>query len=281
MSIALSPVPMPRPMMFGLRTLLEREPLFAALGLILLLAMVPTGIAGLLDPRTVGGVNVWVKPLKFEAALGVYLLTLAFFAAWLPQGTLQRRWYVIYAWVVVAAVVLEMIWIGGAAAFGIASHFNASSPFMAAVYPVMGAMAVTLTTATLVYGFQIARSEAPISPALRASVVSGLVLTFVLTVVVAGYMSAGSSHLVGAAPGADVGAMPFFGWAREAGDLRVAHFFATHAMHVLPLAGLASASVFGGRAQAPVHVASLLYAGFVGFLLLQAVRGEPFLPMIG
>ena len=62
-------------------------------------------------------------------------------------------------------------------------------------------------------------------------------LTFVLTVPIAGTLAQMPGHFVGTpVTGA---AVPVFGWSREVGDLRTAHFLATHAMHFLPLAGLA------------------------------------------
>src|SRR5262245_24318262 len=81
--------------------------------------MLATLVAMALDERTLLGVNVWLKPLRFEVALTVYLATLAWFAGWLPQGVTTTRWYRIYSACVVWATAAEMIWIGGAASLGI------------------------------------------------------------------------------------------------------------------------------------------------------------------
>ena len=62
---------------FERAALLRREPVPAALGLLLLAAAVPTLIGLALDGRTIGGVSVWMKPLKFQVSLGVHLLTVA------------------------------------------------------------------------------------------------------------------------------------------------------------------------------------------------------------
>jgi hypothetical protein len=76
----------------------------------------------------------------------------------------------------------------------------------------------------------------------------------------------------------DAGGMWLMGWSRDGGDLRVAHFFATHAMHVVPLAALGCSMVFGREARAPVHVAALAYIGLVALTFIQALMGQPFLP---
>ncbi|MGY6707507.1 MAG: hypothetical protein ACXIVF_04190, partial [Rhizobiaceae bacterium] len=42
------------------------EPVYAATGVAMLLLLLPTGFAALVDARLVEGVNVWAKPLKFQ-----------------------------------------------------------------------------------------------------------------------------------------------------------------------------------------------------------------------
>ena len=101
-----------------------------------------------------------------------------------------------------------------------------------------------------------------------------------LTLVTAGTMSQMGGHWVGGAPQDAVG-LAVMGWARGGGDLRVAHFFATHAMHILPLLALVSARVFGGRSLMPVRASALLYTGLVAFTFAQALMGRPFLPGLG
>jgi hypothetical protein len=53
-----------------------REPLYAGAALCLAALIAPTLVAMALDGRTLAGVNVWLKPLRFEIALTVYLATL-------------------------------------------------------------------------------------------------------------------------------------------------------------------------------------------------------------
>ena len=269
---------------FRLTSLVEAlrtfEPRFFALGVLMLTAMIPTAFASLVDSREFLGIDVWVKPFKFEVALVVYTWTLAFFARFLPAGTIASRWYRAYVGAVAATIILEMIWIGGAAALGTASHFN-PTPSGDLLYSAMGFAAVFLTSASAVYAVLIARNQSTgLSPALKDSVVIGLALVLPLTLAMAGTMAAMGSHFVGGA-GSDAGGLPGMGWARDGGDLRVAHFFATHAMHFIPAFGLVSVAFFQPANRAPVWLFAAAFVGFVIVLFAQALRGEPFLPWLG
>jgi hypothetical protein len=254
-----------------------RESLYAGAALCLAVLIAPTLVAMMLDERTLGGVNVWLKPLRFEVALAVYLATLAWFAGWLPQGVTSTRWYRSYSLCVVCAIAAEMNWIGGAASLGIASHFNESSPMLTWTYRLMGGLAVLLTSSAAVFGILILRNRnSRLDPAFKLSVGLGLVLTFVLTVAVAGYMANSGGHFVGSsstnAPGA-----AFMGWARDGGDLRVAHFFATHAMHFLPAFGFLAALVLSpALAYRAVIGFSAAFTAFVCYTFGEGLMGQPF-----
>jgi hypothetical protein len=200
--------------------------------LILALAAVPLVAAHALDPRVFQGDNIWLKPLKFHLALAVYTGTLTLFAMLLPEGTFTSRGWRLYIGVVIACILAEVAWIGGAAALGTASHFNLQGVW-STLYSLMGVAAVTLTSLSLAMGIVFWRHRAD---RLLLSVALGLVLTFLLTVPIAGTMSSLTGHLVGIpVTGARV---PLMGWSLEVGDLRLPHFLATHAMHAVPLAGL-------------------------------------------
>ena len=93
-------------------------------------------------------------------------------------------------------------------------------------------------------------------------------------------MAAMGSHFVGGS-GSDAGGLFGMGWARDGGDLRVAHFFATHAMHFIPAFGLVWVAVFRPANRMPVWLFAGAFVGFVVFLFAQALRGEPFLPWLG
>lgn len=252
-------------------------PAFTALAVLIALAMGPVLAAMALDPRTFGGDDIWLKPLKFHVALVIYLLTLAVFARWMtPAQRASRGWRGFVA-VVCLCVLAELLWIGGAAAMGTGSHFNETTLVWRVLYPLMGLAAVTLTAASLVMGIAIQRNPATgLHPALRLSVVLGLILTFGLTVITAGYMASRTGHFVGVPM---TGArLPVLGWSREVGDLRVGHFLATHALHALPLWGVVVARVVAGRgSRILVWAGAVAYAGLVLASFAQALAGRPFL----
>ena len=77
--------------------------------------------------------------------------------------------------------------------------------------------------------------------------------------------------------GGSAGGLWLMGWSRDGGDLRVAHFFATHAMHVVPLLALGCAKMFGREAKLPIHLAALAYIVLVAGTFIQALMGRPFL----
>ena len=262
----------------GLSRLRRDAPLFTALGIAMALSLLTTLAAMQIDDRQFQGDSIWLKPVKFQIALVVYLFTLAVYARWLPVATRQARMFRLYCGIVAAAIIGEVLWIGGAAAQGTASHFNDSSPVWTALYGLMGAAAVTLTSASLVVGIAIWRNRATGLPgALHLAVALGLVLTFVLTVPVAGYMSSATAHFVGTPADWDRG-LPLMGWSRSEGDLRVAHFLATHALHGIPLAGLiAVLTLPEPAARLAVLLASAGYAALVVASFVQALAGQPFL----
>ena len=233
-----------------------------AVTLMVALATLPLMMAYGLDNRLFQGDSIWLKPLKFHLALTVYTGTLAAFAMLLPEGRFGSRRWRIYIGVVIACILAELLWIGGAAALGTASHFNVAGVW-SLIYGFMGVAAVTLTSLALAMGLVFWRQRAE---PLMLSIALGLILTFLLTVPIAGTMSSGTGHLVGTpVTGAR---FPFFGWSAEVDDLRLPHFLATHALHVVPLAGLT-----GSR--------SAVWASAVGFTALtlwcfmRALQGLP------
>ncbi len=254
----------------------ESEPLwfYAVVGHLALLLVCL--LASSFDPRLLNGVSVWSKPAKFALSLAVYFATLLLFVRYLPRGYLSTRPGRLMVHIPFWCAFLEMVYITLQAALGEASHFNTSTPFHATMYSLMG-MGATLLVAVLGWmGWVIGRHNG-LHDAQVLAVVLGLVLTFVLGGGFGGYLGGMSQHWVGAAA-TDANGIPLFNWARDGGDLRVAHFFGMHAMQAIPLLALAlPGSLAPGLRVAAVIAISTAYAAFSWHTFTQALQGLPFI----
>ena len=261
-----------------LRRVWTDAPAFTTLGFMLLLGLIPLYGAMSLDLRVFQGESPWMKPVKFHYALGIYALSLAYFARFMPEATRRGRPWRWFTAAVVAAILGEVTWLSSAAMLNTASHFNTEIPVFTAVYALMGVFAVLLTSASLVMGISVWRNPASgLTPAMHLAVALGLILTFALTIPVAGYLSGNGGHFIGTS----TRELMVMGWSRDAGDLRVAHFLATHALHFVPVSGLLAVWFVPAHAVRVVWGAAGLFAALVIFAFAQALQGQPFLPFIG
>lgn len=230
------------------------------------------------ETRIFNGVNVWMKPLKFQLSLAIYVATLALFASFMDAGWRGSR---LYRWIVAAFVtvtIFNVSYITFRASRGEASHFNQETPIADALYGLMGIGALVQVMLAALIGIAVLRSEEQrIASALRLSIGVGLIAAALLTLVFGGYMSVSGSHWVGGAQN-DADGVPFFGWSRTGGDLRVAHFLGTHAMHFLPLVGLVAARISETRGKAMVWGALVFWIALSLAIFAQALAGLPLFP---
>ena len=255
---------------------LGREPRLMASALGCFAVMVPLAVAAMIDDRTLGGVNVWLKPLKFLVSTGLYLATLGFFLPMAGEAFRRSALGRFVVWGALATTLFEVVYITWRASRGEASHFNKSTPLAGALYGLMGLAALALAATGPVLAWGIARSsDRRTNPTHRLAVVLGLILTFVLGATGGVVMSAGPGHFVGPAP-ADGSILPWLGWSRTVGDLRVPHFMGLHAQQVVPLAGLLVAGFRRGRML--VIAFAGVYSIIVIGLFVQALAGHPVLP---
>ncbi|MEX0645701.1 MAG: hypothetical protein WD076_10340 [Parvularculaceae bacterium] len=231
-----------------------------------------------LDGRTLWDVSVWNKPLKFCIALMIHFATLAVLAQQLAPRRRAGPVLSVFVWLSVAAALFEIIYIAIQAARGRHSHFNFETSFEATMYTAMGAGALLLILAPFVLGVLLAFQRDGDKSGLRLGAVIGLLLAPILTLVVAGYMSSANySHWVGDAV-SDAGGVPLFGWSRDVGDLRPAHFLATHAMQILPVVGLVADRFVGKFARGVIALAAVALVAGATLLFIQALAGEPVWP---
>ena len=239
-----------------------------------------------IDPRLFQGVSVWHKPWKFQISTVLYWWSLAWFISYFgtsEQFSLSRRFIV---WMSLIAGLFEVVYISWQAAFGLASHYNVSSPFYSAMYTAMGVFAVLLTSTSGVLGYRVLRdrSQTYATPeALRHAIGWGLIISSVLGIVtgaILGGRTTSGGHWVGGTTNDALGLM-VLNWSRDGGDLRVAHFFTLHAMQILPVMAMLffwlTPNMSPNTSKQFIWLLAVGYAGFCIFTLMQALRGTPFL----
>ncbi|MCJ1703501.1 MULTISPECIES: hypothetical protein [unclassified Rathayibacter] len=242
----------------------------------------------LVDPRELGGQPLWAKPLKFCLSIAVYALTLAWLIGLVPER--RRRLARILGSVAVAGLAIEMVVIGGAAAVGVTSHFNVTTPLHSALWAAMAVSIVVVWLVTLVLAALLARvplGDPSLTLAVRAGLVIGLVgmaLAFLMTGPTASQLSDYQGVVGAHAVGVDDGGagLPLLGWSTTGGDLRIPHFVGMHALQGLPLLAFALARL-GTRVRLLgdatlrlrlVALAALAWSALVALTCWQALRGQ-------
>lgn len=231
------------------------------------------------DARTIGGVPVWMKPLKFALSFAVLFGTIALVEPRLSERV-RHGWPLrVVGWIMAAAFLSEMAYMIYQGARAQPSHFNVSTPFHRFMYEVvMASGAVALVASVGAIGWLVRRDRgAALGGGLREGIWLGFGLAFLLTFVTAGYMSFVGGHHVGLHPQGGA-TLPLVGWSGVTGDLRPAHFFSLHAMQVLPLLGLWLDRRDGEASVRKVRLAAFGYVALTLAVFGQAVMGMPLVP---
>jgi len=244
-------------------------------GFFLCFAFLPiTFLAFLEETRELNGINLWIKPLKFQVSVLIHLGTLAVLARLIHPSVREHIATRAMATLVSAFAVFEIIYITIQAGRGRHSHFNLETAFEAKMYSLMGMGAVGLILGAAIIGILIFwRPNQGVQPGLRLGSLLGLTLGFAATLIVAGYLGGNGGHWVGGTPN-DTQGLPIVGWSQNGGDLRVPHFFATHMMQAIPIVGwLADRN--SAHATRWVYAASALGVALVAATFAQALAGMP------
>lgn len=232
------------------------------------------------DAPLVVGAHPALKPLKFAVSIALFLGTMGVL---IPRLSAPPAVHSALAWTLAVTMVVEMVPIVGQSLRGTSSHFNTASAVDRAVW---GAMVLAIVVATVaMVGVALLATLRPLT-AVDGGALSPLStwawrvgLWLLLLAPVTGFLMGGRlQHSVGGVDGGP--GLPLVGWSVVHGDLRVAHFFALHALQVLPLvawglervlsASWARWSLWGALALAMCAVS-------LG-TLAQALAGRPFVP---
>jgi hypothetical protein len=246
--------------------------------------LVPSALAAFLDTRTLNDINIWTKPIKFQLSLALLMATMLVLLPLLTRAWRASRTVRWSATATAFAGTFEIAYITVQSARGRGSHYFVEDPIEATMYSLMGLGAVTLVVAAFVVGFAILRSShGQTRQGLRLGSAVGLMMGAVLTLVTAAALSASAfapeiGHWIGG-DRSDASGIPLLGWSTTGGDLRVAHFFATHLMQALPVLGLLADKLRPASARGIVFVGAALGTLGVAATFLQAAKGYPFLPL--
>lgn len=216
-------------------------------------------VLGQVDQRVLAGVGIWSKPANFAFATALHFATFAVILHFLSAKYSGAVWLQAIALISIAAAIFEVGYVAIQAGRGLGSHFNTTTPFYAAMYSLMALGAVlVLLPAPIIGGLALLESGSTLKPAVRLAVGIGFFGGTILTLVTAFRLGANGGHFVGTpTPGGSL--MPLTGWSLTIGDLRPAHFFATHMMQALPLAGL----LLGRFAEPRIAVVGVLIVGMI------------------
>jgi hypothetical protein len=238
----------------------------------LILAVI--SIAGLFwDSRTVGGINPWIKPFKFEISIIIFLATMAWILRYL-EPSMRRK----IAWQTAACMLIEISIICLQAARGISSHFNRSENLDFILFAFMG-LAIGYNTYVLIKLFLLfVRGSFSLPKVYLRSIQYGIASILIATIP-GGMMIARNSHTVGDSDGGQ--GLPFLNWSLIHGDLRIAHFMGMHGFQIFIILGaILTFSSFKVDEHKGIF---LLNLSFVTFLmvttgaLVQALLGHPML----
>ncbi|MEV6772055.1 hypothetical protein AB0N05_25855 [Nocardia sp. NPDC051030] len=251
------------------------------------------------DDRMLLNESVWLKSLKFAFAFALYTGTLAWLLSFPHRGQ-RLTWWMGTAFAVTATA--DVGFIAVQAARGTFSHFNNYDTDTVNVigqhvfqYGVPG-----LFLANLVIALMLSWQKITDLPTTRA-IHYGLGIA-VVGMALAYFMGYGGKQEVTDAYGKPVtlisghtiingqpvvrdglGEMPVSHWSTVGGDMRIPHFVGLHGIQILILAALVLARLApqvpwlrSERARADlIRVLAVGYAGLLGTLLWQALRGQP------
>jgi hypothetical protein len=235
------------------------------------LLLIATLIWGQFDQRRLDGVAVWIKPAKFSVSFLVHFATLAIIVNLMSPENKKLRIVGGVGWLLAAVFVCEMTYLFFQATRAQHSHFNETTLFHSAMFSLMGVGAVVLIALPVVIAWY-AKRDIAFGPATQSGIWWGAIMSFVLTVLVGGYLGGNGSHFIGDQSNPEL-VLPLFGWSTEVGDLRPAHFLSLHALQFLPLVGLWADRTEKGITT--LWVAGLIYSALTVALFIQALFGQP------
>ena len=211
------------------REIFQRNQLLAWFGLFNFLLFLALIIVSQFDTRTLFSINVWVKPMKFFISIGLFSWTMAWLLDYIKSSGKVFR----ISLVIVISMLIEIIIINYQAYRGVPSHFNIQSVMDGVLFQIMG-IAILVNTIMVFWSFVLFAKHSRLPKGYYWSIRMGMLIFIIASL--EGFLMVGNlGHTIGADDGQE--GYFFLNWAKEYGDLRVAHFLGLHALQVIPLFG--------------------------------------------
>lgn len=254
------------------RTVKKESPILFTIVMIHVIGAVVC-IGGLLiDERTLAGINVWIKPLKFCISAAIYIMTVGFLMTKYPYSTRKKN---ILNNIVSWTLLFEVGIIAYQASRGVQSHYNEDSLFDGLLFAAMGTLIAINVLVMILLAFDAARLKLKTTKSIQVAIFLGWIVIIVGSWV-GGQMISQMSHNVGITDGGE--GLPLINWSTVAGDLRVAHFFGLHGIQIIPLFAFILSEKWKTSTKnqvIAVVVFGLLYAAWIVYMFYQAKQGMP------
>lgn len=233
-----------------------------------------TIIGSLIDDRTLQGINVWIKPLKFSISTAIYILTVGFLITLYPYSEKKKN---IINHIVSWTLLIEVILIIYQGSRGVQSHFNISNPFDGLIFGLMGILIAINVLIMALFIFDTFRLKLQTTKLLQWSILIGWIIVFFGSWI-GGQMISEMSHSIGIEDGGP--GLPIINWSTVAGDLRVAHFFGLHGIQIVPIFALSISNKWKTTDRNQIIIVTIFglsYALWIGYTFYQAKQGVPFI----
>jgi len=222
--------------------------------------------------------SAWIKPMKFSVSFASFVWTISLFLSVLDLPYWQHK---VARYAIIGSITLEMASLIVQAYRSI--HLGALTKVDVIAAQATSAMISVVTAISVWLLVMFLRSSQTLlidrAQVLAIRLSMGI---FLAGNAIGGYMLARGSHTVGAADGSQ--GLPFLNWCTVAGDLRIAHFIALHAIQIIPLCAWLlwqmTPRPFLKYRQRTVVIVSALVTLTVSATFIQAALGKPFITFL-
>ena len=257
-------------------TLKNQSPLLYYTVFIHLICIIPCIAGMIIDERTLMGINVWIKPLKFAISGAIYIATVGFLITLYPYS--QRKKSIINNTVSITMLV-EFLIILYQGFKGVKSHYNMESIINSLLFATMGILVGINVLIMLMFIIDTMRKKLSTSKVIQWSIFLGWLVVFFGSWI-GGQMINQMSHNVGIEDGG--AGLPILNWSTIAGDLRVAHFFGLHGLQIIPLFAFVVSQKWKATLKSHIVISTIfavVYVTWIGYTFYQAKQGIPLIKM--